>query len=159
MITVSSRFCFEKISKKDMKKKECCPPTSIGERIADASYVLKGKWETWTPTDGKNGASIRTYVVGKNTTKTIVVAHDIFGPTSGRLVEICDELARDLNVRVVMPDFFHGKPFLDQNTYGAPVRALSSSSEFKNTIKHNQTHSNTTGSSERYIIREMWNAL
>ena len=121
--------------------------------MADASYVLKGKWETWTPTDGKNGASIRTYVVGKNTTKTIVVAHDIFGPTSGRLVEICDELARDLNVRVVMPDFFHGKPFLDQNTYGAPVRALSS-------VVNLNTQSNTnTGSSERYIIRKMRNAL
>lgn len=93
--------------------------------MADASYVLKGKWETWTPTDGKNGASIRTYVVG-NSKNVIIVAHDIFGPTSGRLVEICDELAKDLNVRVVMPDFFHGKPFLDQNTYGAPVHKIRS---------------------------------
>ena len=137
-----------------MKKKECCPPTSIGVRIADASYVLKGKWETWTPTDGKNGASIRTYVVGNKTTKTIVVAHDIFGPTSGRLVEICDELARDLNVRVVMPDFFHGKPFLDQNTYGVPVRftVVVNSKTRSNAFKH-------TGSSERYIVREMRNAM
>ena len=105
-------------------KKECCPSTSIGERIADASYVIKGEWETWTPKVGKSRDSIRVYVVNaskKTNVNTIVVAHDIFGPTSGRLVEICDEIARDLDVRVVMPDFFHGKPFLDQKTYAVPV--------------------------------------
>jgi len=100
-------------------EKECCPPTSIGRKVADALYLKKGQWETWKSKDGKS--SIRVYVVGPGSKKTVIVGHDIFGPMSGRLSEICDELARDLNIRVVMPDFFHGKPFLDQNTYGAPL--------------------------------------
>jgi len=40
-------------------------------------------------------------------TNAIIVFHDIFGWNSGRIREICDQLA-DEGFRVILPDFFHG---------------------------------------------------
>ena len=55
----------------------------------------------------------------------MIVAHDIFGPNSGRLIEICDQMAIDLakgNIRltVCLPDFFRGRPFFDESIPSPP---------------------------------------
>jgi len=47
------------------------------------------------------------YKVGKGS-KALIVAHDIFGPDSGRQKLICDRLAGELGATVLLPAFFDG---------------------------------------------------
>lgn len=101
------------------ESKDCCPRDAIGSVPQDLTYTPRGTWEVWKPREtSSNEKDVRCYVVRgakcDEENKFVLVAHDIFGPHSGRTVEICDEIANSLgNVTVVLPDFFRGRPFFD----------------------------------------------
>jgi len=90
----------------------CCPSGSVPSApLLAESYSEKG-----TEVEGNGG--VRMYVTGPDettqgvsvaTTRAVVVYHDIFGWHSGRIREVCDELAQKHKLLVVMPDCFLGR--------------------------------------------------
>lgn len=77
--------------------RSCCPPGALGPAAAESAGT--GRMELLP-------GGLEAYVVGSGG-RAIVVASDIFGIHSGRLKQICDELAAE-GYLVVMPDFFKG---------------------------------------------------
>lgn len=88
-----------------MASPPCCPEGSHGAAPADAGHDPEGAWEEI--------AGMEVYVVGqKEGARSVLVAvSDVFGPSSGRHIRVCDEMARAVpGSLVVMPDLFHGNP-------------------------------------------------
>jgi dienelactone hydrolase len=88
--------------------------------VRDKSYTLLG--------ENIVISGLNIYVTGTDAAPRgspgLIVAHDIFGPDSGRTKEICDVLARRLRVLVILPDFFHGDPFFPE-AYGESMHSWS----------------------------------
>jgi len=81
----------------------CCPHGSLPAVPPPDERLLAGKMLTLS--DGR-----QCYMTGPATdAKAVVIAcHDVYGLTSGRTREVCDELARRLEgVLVLLPDFFN----------------------------------------------------
>jgi len=91
-------------------QKDCCPEGSLPAVPSDPTYITKGEY---VDIDG-----LSIYITGNQEAKSaIIVAHDVFGPNSGRTIEICDEIAQRMKILVILPDFFHGNPFFPES-YG-----------------------------------------
>lgn len=89
---------------------QCCPRKAL-PMLQQYDYTPKGQWETI--------AHIPVYIVrGPKPSAGVIVYSDIFGPASGRHHQICDQLAEDLNLLVVMPDFFDGEPVVKADGFG-----------------------------------------
>ena len=96
------------------QRRKCCPPNAHPALARDESYELRGHVLQLGP-----GGGLSVYVTGDapRGSPGLLVAHDIFGPDSGRTKQLCDVLARRLGVLVVLPDFFRGDPFFPE-AYG-----------------------------------------
>ena len=83
----------------------CCPPGSAPAVANPIDYVPRGERV-------KIDEQV-VYVVDNRTestrNKAVVVLADIFGMTTSRHVQVCDELASRTSSLVVMPDFFFGE--------------------------------------------------
>lgn len=102
----------------DEQRQHCCPENSYPYLVPDANYELQGEYITVK--------GLKIYATGNRKSKsTVIVAHDIFGPDSGRTKQICDQIANRMNLYVVLPDFFHGKPFFPE-MYGQSKYSWSS---------------------------------
>lgn len=103
---------------------KCCPPDAFQALARDEDYVLKGEDIVID--------NLKIYVTGAATADRgsagLIVAHDIFGPDSGRTKEICDYLSVKLKVLVILPDFFHGTPFFPE-AYGQSLYSWRSMGE------------------------------
>mmetsp|Transcript_22885 Transcript_22885/g.71288 ORF Transcript_22885/g.71288 Transcript_22885/m.71288 type:complete len:315 (+) Transcript_22885:117-1061(+) len=76
---------------------DCCPGQSHGYLPESPDYVPRGKMEEVGGTP--------MYVVG-DSTKAVVLVHDVFGLHTGRHKQLADEVA-SWGYLVVMPDFFN----------------------------------------------------
>lgn len=117
----------QKSSSGKQKQHKCCPPDTYPALARDENYILKGEDIVID--------NLHIYVTGGSVTggkhissSGLVVAHDIFGPDSGRTKEICDFLAMKLKLLVILPDFFHGDPFFPE-AYGDSLYSWSSVGE------------------------------
>mmetsp|Transcript_2740 Transcript_2740/g.6415 ORF Transcript_2740/g.6415 Transcript_2740/m.6415 type:complete len:272 (+) Transcript_2740:54-869(+) len=82
-----------------MSAPPCCPEGAL-PLLQQVDYAAKGTWMSI--------GNLQCYVVqGASAPRAaLLVYSDIFGPRSGRHCQICDALAKDLDILVVMPDLF-----------------------------------------------------
>ena len=93
----------------------CCPSESWPMALTkDNEHDNLGKIETLD-----NNLDI--YHVGSGK-KAIIVIYDVFGLDNGRNKSICDNLAKELNCRVIIPDFYRNRDGL-HNYGGIPFTA------------------------------------
>jgi dienelactone hydrolase len=96
---------------------ECCPPGSLPALEEASQHADRGQ----TRTIGDNSLSV--YEVGPQAAKfAVIVVHDVFGFSGGRIKGVCDTLSVLLpTARIVLPDIYGSKASIaDFGGFAAP---------------------------------------
>mmetsp|Transcript_7637 Transcript_7637/g.28767 ORF Transcript_7637/g.28767 Transcript_7637/m.28767 type:complete len:257 (-) Transcript_7637:118-888(-) len=90
-----------------MATESCCPPDAWPGLKEDASREISGAIHTLD-------SGVVLYVVGaEDATNAIVIIHDVFGFSGGRVKSVCDSLAEETGALVIMPDLYGNEDTLD----------------------------------------------
>jgi len=89
------------------------PESCVNAPPVQSNYTPKGR--TFTLSDSEI-PDILLYETGNLTSSKIAIAaYDIFGFSENQTKQVADIIAAELNIRVVMPDFFRGSAFSKAN--------------------------------------------